>query len=112
MPTAIAWTRLKNGHIGAAKPFIFLTEWWCETVGWLAAILNLVLAYNMINGYDWENEDDELDEDGSKWARDVGYYIIVEEIIGWAVHYVYKHDAINYARYLHNTDRGNNLGDF
>ena len=43
-PTAISWTRVRNGNIYGANTFKWLARWYSHIGGWVASVANLTLA--------------------------------------------------------------------
>jgi len=130
MPTAILWTRLNRYHFSAAPKFMWLLKWWSHIAGLCTTFLNLTFAGFMVSGafvaednkddtpkvsrrhrssdwYTWSWGDDYqrnqgLNEKGVHifW----GTAVILSEITGTVMYYIFRKGAYRYAEYVAETE--------
>ena len=118
---------MRKGHVSGAGTFKWLTRWVSGIGGWLASVVNLVIAGLLIakgiNVHEVnvaENENDS-ESDSVRYIHGITYrptekeeityslvsawniaatFIIVYEIATWFIYYIYKPGALKYANML------------
>ena len=119
LPQAYFWTKVRQGNSRAAKRFIWVTQRWVKSMGWITSLAVLIISGSIIHFYrndnvrrlllsprvsahtsECEQDCEWLDGPGGPWLEAVGWIMWPWEVATWFMFYWSESDAIKYAKYI------------